>query len=261
MSCDTKAQAEVAEAEGKLARTGQVTVPVVDPDIRIGEYAARFLKECAARNIAPKTVTRYESSLRLHLVPRLGRLKVRELTRAVVKDLLVGKLEDEAASFQGQRKPNLGRRKLARGSVNNLLLTLSSLMTQAMEDGLVVPNPLQRLGRRLNLGTKRDKSKPKAFDVDQLHQFLSTAREHEPEMLPAFALMAYAGLRVGEAIALQWDRVDLKGQRLVVDRQLLGGLKTERRAGWWTWPTLSGTFCVGSIVVSGRPASGMAPPP
>lgn len=224
---NTKGEAQAEEARARLARKGQTTAPKVDPGITLTDYAARFLRECTARQIAAKTTTRYESALRLHIVPRLGRLKVRDISRPVVKDLLISKLADDAGSFQGQKAAQVGKRKLARGTVKNLLLTLSGVMAQAVEDGLIVANPLQKMGRRLNLGTKRDASKCKALDGAQLRTFLDDARTREPEVFPAFAVMAFAGLRIGEAVALTWENVDIQGQRISVEKQLLGRLKTQ----------------------------------
>jgi integrase len=145
----------------------------------------------------------------------------------LVKGLLVGKLEDGAASVQGQRgDKRVGRRKLARGTVRHLLGTMNAILGSAVEDGIIAANPLQKLGKRLNLGTRRDLTRPKALDAAQLSAFMAAAREQTPDLYPAFGLMAWAGLRIGEGIALGWDRVDLAGQTLKVDRQLSGTTKT-----------------------------------
>src|SRR6266699_747142 len=204
---DTKAEAETAEAKGKLEKNGQTTKPVVDPDITLTDYAARFLSECEARLVKEKTRERYEGALRVHILPRLGRLKVRDISRPLVKGLLVGKLEDTTASVQGQKgEGRTGRRKLARGTVRHLLGTMNAIMGSAVDDGVIAANPLQKLGKKLNLGTRRDRSKP--------------------DLYPTFLLLGLAGLRVGEAIGLSWDRVDLAGQKVKVDRQLGGTTKT-----------------------------------
>lgn len=228
VTCDTKAEAEVAEASGRLAKSGQTTVPTVDPDITLTSYAVRFLSECKARDIKTRTTERYEGALRVHILPRLGRLKVRDISRPVVKDLLLGKLQSEAASVQGQRGEAMaGRRKLARGSVRQLLGTMNAVLASAVEDGILLANPLQKLGKRLSVGTKRDTAKPKAFDGGQLARFMAAAREKTPDLYPAFAVMASAGLRVGEAMALTWAKLDLAGQKIAVDVQISGATKTQ----------------------------------
>jgi integrase len=227
VTCDTKADAVTAAAKGRLERSGQTAKPIVDPDITLTEYASRFLAECEARLVKERTRERYEGALRVHILPRLGRLKVRDISRPVVKDLLVGKLEDDAASVQGQRgTERKGRRKLARGTVRHLLGTMNAVLGNAVEDGVIAANPLQKLGKKLALGTKRDRSKPKALDAEQLGAFMAAAQRETPELYAGFGLMAWAGLRVGEAIGLTLDRLDLAGQKIRVDRQLSGTTKT-----------------------------------
>jgi integrase len=103
---------------------------------------------------------------------------------------------------------------------------MNAIMGSAVEDGVIAANPLQRLGKKLNLGTRRDRLKPKALDAEQLAAFMTAAHSETPDLYPTFMLLGLAGLRVGEAIGLSWDRVDLAGQQVKVDRQLHGTTKT-----------------------------------
>lgn len=70
------------------------------------------------------------------------------------------------------------------------------------------------------------KTDAKALTQPQLASFLSAARARAPDVFPAFAVMGLAGLRVGEALALKWECVDLDGRRLTVREQLGGTTKT-----------------------------------
>jgi integrase len=200
----------------------------VDPDISLSDYASRFLTECRARDVKAKTIERYEGALRVHVLPRLGRLKVRDVTRPVVKDMLIGKLKSDVASVQGPRgEDKAGRRRLARGTVRHLLGTMNAVLGTAVEDGLIAANPLQKLGKKLNLSTRRDRTKPKALDAAELARFTRAARETTPDLYPTFAVMAGGGLRVGEAMALTWDKVEVSGQKIAVNAQLGGTTKTQ----------------------------------
>jgi len=51
------------------------------------------------------------------------------------------------------------------------------------------------------------------------------AQQHAPESYTAFLTLALAGLRIGEALALTWDKLDFNGQTINIDRQLLGSIK------------------------------------
>jgi integrase len=215
---------------GDLKRQQRQRVrPTVDAHVTVREYAALFLgQKATALDLKPKTKERVRSALDGHILPALGSRKVRELDRPTVRAFLEGKLAQDA-SLQGQRRAHkVGRRKLARGSVLHLLHTLSALMREAVEDQLLVSNPLRGLGRALQLGRRRrgQGTEAKALTQAQLAAFLSTARTTAPDIFPVFAVMGLAGLRVGEAIALKWECLDLDGRQLTVREQLGGTTKT-----------------------------------
>lgn len=72
--------------------------------------------------------------------------------------------------------------------------------------------------RRGRDGAGRRRQTVRAFDAEQLGRFLASALEHEPRWWPLFRVMALAGLRVGEAVALRWDDLDAQGRKLRVER-------------------------------------------
>lgn len=225
----TKDEAQVAQARGTL-EAQQKIVPHVDPGITLEAYAKRWLSEGPARGLKPGTIERYDSALRLHILPLLGRMRVRAVTRPAVKAALSGKLLDESASQQGVR-PGRGEKRaakaLARGTVRHLLSALMAIMSSAVEDQIITANPLARLGKKLRLTARRKGQKVKALDAEQTGRFLAAARAVEPRHYPMFATMAWAGLRIGEALALQAAKIDFDRRTLLVDAQLGGTTKTE----------------------------------
>jgi integrase len=74
-----------------------------------------------------------------------------------------------------------------------------------------------------------------SFTAEELHRFLEAARGDRFHAL--YLLLVDTGLRPGEALALEWEDVDLKAQRLAVRQNLenrrgrlkLKATKTERR--------------------------------
>ncbi len=55
--------------------------------------------------------------------------------------------------------------------------------------------------------------------ADQLSAFLESVRQHYPQYYVLFATLAFTGLRVGEALGLQWQDLDLTAGTLLVERQ------------------------------------------
>ncbi len=58
----------------------------------------------------------------------------------------------------------------------------------------------------------------KAFDAEQLARFLRVAEERTPDQFPLFFVLSRTGLRLGEALALEWGDLDLVRREMRVAR-------------------------------------------
>jgi hypothetical protein len=125
--------------------------PAVDTDITVAEYAERWLALIGA-GVKPRTIEVHHTALRLHLLPTFGRVKVRLLQKGPIKTLLaellqrgwVKKITKDGVT-QEVRLP------LRRGSVRIIHATLRAMLYAAVDDGVIVVNPAERLGRHLKL--------------------------------------------------------------------------------------------------------------
>jgi integrase len=183
-----------------------------DRDITLAEYAARWLKTVAAE-IEPSTLASYRASLRLHVLPMLGRIRLRDLRRRHVKALLNAKRADGYSS----------------NAVRLMKAALSSLHTDAVDDELVETNPALQVGRKkrragsLTAAERVQKIKPMTWEQRTL--FLDAAARG-PRYATLFAVLAKAGLRPGEALALKPGDIDFRERTLEVERAIhLGRVK------------------------------------
>jgi len=213
--CRTKEQAQDVLAT-VIKESRQPGRPVVDPDITVAAYAEHWLGQLG--HLKARTVESARDILRLHLLPAFGQLKVRRLARGPIKEFLGDKL-------------NAGYSK---NTVRLLHATLRALLNAAMDDGVVSSNPAARLGRQLRLVTPPSarQEQIKAMTREQLSRFLETARTHSHgyvrRLYPFWFLLGRTGLRLGEALALQWDDIDWTGRTLRVARAFSGSGKSRR---------------------------------
>jgi integrase len=215
------------EAQRELARraleSGQALPSAVqDPNITIrgyfgaradatdGNSATGWIAD-VQRQVKPRTWNVYEKLGRLHIVPALGHLKVRQLHRAHVRAFISGLFD----------------KGLSRGSVRVVLAVLRMMLNGAIEDGLILANPAFGVGRKMKLGRAHDpeETEIRPFTFDQLARFLEVTRVREPLHYPLFATMALAGLRIGEALALRWSEVDVDQRDIRVARTLAPAAK------------------------------------
>jgi integrase len=121
------------------------------------------------------------------------------------------------------------RGPLARDSVRIIHATLRAMLTAAADDGLIIANPADKLGRALRLvqnATTRQEE-IKALTREQVSAFLKAARTSPDPYVtrhyPFFLAAARTGMRLGELLALQWDDVDFGGRTIRVARAFAGG--------------------------------------
>src|ERR671912_1482471 len=92
--------------------------------LTVGEYLARWLSHSVRDTVSQKTYERYESIVRVHLSPALGRIKLKALTPDHVRHLYREKLDSG----------------LAPRTVLHIHRTLSKALKQATDDGLIPRN-------------------------------------------------------------------------------------------------------------------------
>jgi integrase len=142
----------------------------------------------------------YAYFLRVHLIPALGDLQLREISREPIQRLLNTKL---AAG-------------LAWETVHHLQCALSKILGTAVEWGYIEANPVRmtRLPRRTRIRAKT------VIAPEQLRLLL--ARLPEPSRSLVLLLML-TGMRIGELLALRWRNVDLLNGLLHVEETVYDG--------------------------------------
>lgn len=98
-----------------------------------------------------------------------------------------------------------------RNTVRIIHATLRAMLNAAVDDGAILANPANRLGRQLRLVTApaARQEEIKAMTREQMARFLAAATRTVPGMHALFLLMARTGMRLGEAMALKWPDVDV----------------------------------------------------
>jgi len=156
------------------------------------------------------TVERYEEILRLHIWPdeTFKNVRIDEISRKLIKDFLRRLLAKRSASM-----------------VETTYSVLSGIFEEAIDDEYIEVNPVRYLlGKVLPSKEKRKKLPPDPFSKPDRDRFLAKAEEvcTSPIWL-ALLIMAFAGLRLGETLALRLRHIDFAGKMLTVSETFKRG--------------------------------------
>lgn len=168
-------------------------------NLTLADYLDLWL-DAVRGTVRESTWVRHEINVRVHIKPNL-----------------FGKLE-KLHELQVQ---SLYRRKLDEGqspaSVRKIHATLTKALKQAVSWRLVPLNVCESVTL-----PRLDTEEIKPLDAGQMKALLKAAEATGLRAL--WVLMATTGVRIGEALALSWDDVDLGARRLRVSKTLYRGV-------------------------------------
>jgi integrase len=176
--------------------------------LTVGVYLTqRWLPANQAR-LRPSTWAGYDRNVRLHIVPRIGRVPLRHLRPDHIERLYA------ALSAEGNHVRSGG---LDAKTILEIHQVLRRSLDDAVRRGLIVTNPAQvaHAPRRRPLGS----SVARAWNAQQLREFLDHIGDHR--FFAALWVSANTGLRRGELAGLHWGDIDLDERRLSVSRSLV----------------------------------------
>lgn len=178
----------------RQARTGTLPEPV---RLSVGDYLQHWLEDVMRPTLRPSTYARYESIVRNHLMPRIGRTKLQQLKPSQVQALYSAMEEDGV----GARTRELAH------------TVLRKALQQAVEWGYLAANPSDRVHR-----PRAPKRTMNVLTPEQAQRLLAEASGHR--LYALLVVLLTCGLRWGEAAALQWEDVDLNRGTLTVRRSV-----------------------------------------
>lgn len=149
--------------------------------------------------IRPSTYRRYNSAIRIHLIPLIGRILLSDLTLHHVEQMIDACKRNDGAP-------------LAPRSIRNILTPLIEALDAAKRLGLVKEN----VAKEAELPKAKQ---PDLYQVtpDELRRFLEYVRGTRFEALFWFAVL---GFRIGELLGARWNDIDLEARTFRVRKAM-----------------------------------------
>ncbi len=192
-----KTRNEVHEKMTSALKQAQQGLPVVIRDRSVEMFLNDWVETVIKPNKRPKTSASYEQVVRIHLIPGLGKFRLTKLTAQDVQRFL----NDKAKSGLSPR------------SVQYLRDVLRNALNQAVKWDLVPRNVALLINP-----PQVKKHEFTSLTPAQAKTLVNEAKNHRLSAL--FTVVMAIGLRIGEALGLRWNDVDLNAGTLRVANQL-----------------------------------------
>jgi integrase len=207
-SFDRRVDAERFETEMRRRKQLGELATIKRSRVTLDEFAREWWQRYASTELARKTQERYAAMWDLHVLPRLGAVQLSELTPGIVD------------AFQAElRSAGIGE-----PTIRKTLALLQAICREAVTWGRVASNPVKPVRKRAVIRKRAVRPlMPEA--VEKVRRELRKPRDRA-----LVSLLAYAGLRPGEALALRWG--DIGVRTILVERAISYGevKRTKTRA-------------------------------
>ncbi len=186
-----------------------------DEKITLKAFVETWLEGTAKPRLRQSTFNRYETLMRLHVFPTLGRIPVGRFS-----------------PVQAQKHwSDLAKAGLRARTIIQIRAILRTALNQAVRHGLASKNAAS-----LSDAPKPESFKPAFLNPKEAEALLKAFEGHRIEPLITLALTT--GMRIGEILGLTWSDIDLDGKHLTIKRQqqrvgkelIICDPKTERSA-------------------------------
>jgi integrase len=207
---DRKRDADVFETDiRRRKRLGELDTVANGRDT-LADFAVEWWSVYAEGNLAPRTKEVYAGLWDRHVLPHIGGLELRRLTPEAI--------EHYQATL---RKNGVGD-----ASIRKSLALLQTILQRAVIWRRIPSNPVAAI-RKPKARRQRLVTPPSPREIEQLRRaFLAQDRLADATLI---SVLAYAGLRPGEALALRWG--DVRDRVLTIHRAASLGVIKETKTG------------------------------
>lgn len=190
-----KTQKEVAKKLKEATAALDAGTYIAPSKMTVGEWLDIWEKEYLT-SIKPATLYSYKATIRNHLKPKLGAIKLEALSPHNIQ------------AFCNELGDSLSPK-----TVKNIHGVLHKALQKAVLNGYIRFNPAANCEL-----PQRVKKEIQPLDEEQIKKFLKAVKGSPYENL--YIVTLFTGMREGEVCGLMWDCVDLKAGSLTVNKQL-----------------------------------------
>ncbi|UOQ91445.1 site-specific integrase [Halobacillus shinanisalinarum] len=157
-----------------------------------------------SKTVKPSTQTFVQSKIMKHIIPRFGKLKIRDITKGYCQRV-INEIADQIKS------------------ANDIRIQANQVFKYAVKMDYIAQNPMEyTVVPKQEDEFLADQEEDRNFWIkEEINNFLSLAKEqlHIKDYV-LFYLLVYTGMRKGELIALEWKDIDLDKNKISINKTM-----------------------------------------
>lgn len=175
-------------------------------DITVKEFAELWLANVVEKSVSPQSLYKTQNLFENHLYPYLGSVKVQDLTTRMIQDAYPEMFKNKG----GKKYKNCN---YSDGTIRIFSNEFKALLKYAVSQKIIKTNPHEGVAIKKNKNIKV----VDAYTEDEQRKIVQYTRNRTDANCVFYFLLA-TGMRIGEALALTWDDVDLKNKCIYVNK-------------------------------------------
>lgn len=177
-------------------------IGITSPDITLSVFLDNWMKNACAATVRDSTWQTYHSMIKNNIKPKLGGIKLQDLTPAML-DLWVRKLALEGKAYK---------------SICLNLAILRRALGYAVFPGQLIPNnPVSYI--RVPKNAPKKLVKRTIVTPQKMEELMEAFPPGHFARIPTLILY-HTGVRIGEAVGLTWDNIDFSEGTITIDKQI-----------------------------------------
>jgi integrase len=181
-----------------------------DGNEMVDKFFEDWLEVYKKPHVKPITYSLQERNVRLNILPKWQGYKLKEIERT-----------------EYQKWINHLRESYTEGTVRRIHSIMNSALNDAVHEFRILrENPITRITVPKD---NQEEKEVKFFTLKELEMFLDKVKapqknakyQHSIQYFVLFTLLARTGIRIGEALALTWEDIDLEEKKLTINKTLV----------------------------------------
>jgi integrase len=171
--------------------------PFAEGEMLFADWLDVWMREYKLNSVGFSTYESYRLAIENHVVPKLGRLKLNQITPEHLQTFINSRMKNGISSACAIKMKNI----------------INAALKQAVKNRMIPYNPTDAI-----TPPKLRQKEIRVFSPDEQARFMDALRGHRLEALYSLALAS--GMRKGELLGLTWDCIDFDKQTISVKRSV-----------------------------------------